>query len=387
LKILHINTIDSGGAAIAAIRLHYLLLDNMQDSKILFLYRSGNTNIKEAYYFEDLFRTQFIFKFLVNLNIIYNRRFTFYKKKVYFNGLQSLFNISKHPLFIWADVIHLHWVVKFLDWEKVFSHIDKKYVWTCHDMNPFTGGNHYETGYKNEFAAIANYNLKQKISIIKNVNITLIGPSQWIANLLQKSTVFGSKPVFTVKNPINHNIFNTIEVNDYKKKLNISTSKKVILFVAENPNDERKGFALLTNALTKINNKDNYHLLIIGAKFDFNCDISFTQTGVINDQETLSKIYNISDCFVMPSIEDNLPNTVSEALLCGTPVVGFNIGGIPEMVIDDKTGLICKEIDQLNQSIEAILTIKKNAITIRDNALIQLDNRKLYDKFRNIYTT
>ncbi len=384
-KILHINTNDTGGAAIAAIRLHYLLLENGQDSKILFLKRSSKDKIKEAYYLKDSFKFKLIFSLIFKINNLYNRRFTFYKPSIYFNGIDSLFNIQNHWLFAWADVVHLHWVIKFLDWRKVFKY-NKKFVWTCHDMNPFTGGNHYEIGYSNEFNIIAKNNLKRKAKIIKNVDITMVGPSAWITNLISQSIIFKNKKALTIRNPIDTNVFRVLsDIKGLKDKLEIDEKKKVILFVAENPNDGRKGFNLLLNALDNIENKENIHLLIIGRKLDLKTNISHTQLGTISDEELMCKLYNIADVFVIPSIEDNLPNTVSEALLCGTPVVGFNVGGIPEMVKNNINGNICDNKNKLYLSINNALESKFDALTIRNNIINKLDEIKLKDEFFKVY--
>ncbi|MDP2174939.1 MAG: glycosyltransferase [Bacteroidota bacterium] len=355
MKVLHINTIDTGGAAIAAIRLHELLLSKGIESKMLFLYRSGRVKVNESYYFEDLFKFKVCFNLLVKLNIIYNRRFTFYKPKIYFNGPDSLFNISNHPMFQWADVIHFHWVVKFLNWKKVFKYKSKKYVWTFHDMNPFTGGEHYRTGYNDEFKLVSTINLKRKLKYLNGVDLQVITPSDWMNQLVKKSYVFNNHNVITLRNPVPFEIFKP----NYEENLQSRKSTKIkLLFVAENPNDVRKGFGLLIEAIKKNPSGSNYSLIVLGNNPDLNgLDIEVDLVGNINNPYKLAEIYNSADYFIIPSIEDNLPNTVSESLLCGTPVIGFNVGGIPEMIINNQNGFL---VDSENNLVEVLNSIKMN---------------------------
>ena len=385
MKILHINTIDTGGAAIAAIRLHELLLQNGVESKILFLWRSGKVSVKESFYFEDLFSSKLIFKIQYKLNVLFNRRFTFYKPNLYFNGPDSLFDISKHPLFGWAEVIHFHWVVKFLDWNSVFNNSKKKFVWTLHDMNPFTGGEHYKTGYNNEFKFASKRNVKLKQKALNGVDLTVITPSEWMKNCAEKSEVFKEIKIATVRNPIPNVVFNSSFVGDFAD-LNIDKSKINLLFVAENPSDVRKGFHLLIQALNNIQYKEVFQLYIIGKEINgIELPIKHQFLGVVSDPYQLAKIYCSVDYFIIPSIEDNLPNTVSEALLCGTPVLGFEIGGIKEMIQNGINGfLVNNEVELgvlLNKIANKEVEINKQAIPNN----MELDEHKILSQVLAIY--
>lgn len=381
LKVLHINTIDTGGAAIAAIRLHKMLRANGVDSKILFLRRSGNASIDEAYYFEDLF-PKTVFRFLDKCNTLYNRRFTFSQPEVYFNGPDSLFDLSQHPQFQQADVIHFHWVVKFIDWPSVFLH-NKKFVWTLHDMNPFTGGEHYQTGYHGEFKKTAERNIRKKIRATQSSSLTIVSPSEWLQGLASQSEVFRNKSCLNIRNPIDTDIFKPLNKLLLKEKFGLSREKKTLLFVAENPHDVRKGFRYLTEALK---NQNNYQLAIAGnpeqVKEIFP-DALFA--GSIKDERILAEWYNAADAFVIPSIEDNLPNTVSEALLCGTPVCGFAVGGIKEMVINGLNGQLASDFDSLREALHQLSHSDYDSNKIRHKALEQLNSEKLLTEFISVY--
>ena len=384
MRILHINTNDTGGAAIAARRLHLLLLKNGVESKMLFLKRSGQIDIPEAYYIEDLYgKTSF--RLRDKLNTLYNRRFSFTKPKVYFNGPDTLFDISKHPLFAWADVVHLHWVVKLVDWMSLFSHKQKAFVWTLHDMNPFTGGEHYKTGYKGEFAWASKRNIQVKSKAIEGNRLHIVCPSQWLNDLTKQSPVFGHLPVSTLRNPIDNSVFKVMDKVAMKTKHDLDPDKKNLLFVAENPHDERKGFNLLMNALTSLEN-DVFEVSVIGKEaFVQNSIIDAHFFGSISDEHKMAELYNAADVFVIPSLEDNLPNTVSEALLCGTAVAGMRIGGIKEMVTDGVNGYLSASPEGLGAAIFATLQHNFKSEDIRTFVLKELEETELINCFKAIY--
>lgn len=383
MKILHVNTLDSGGAAIAAKRLHLLLLSKGVDSKILFLKRSGNAEVKESYYFEDLYQPQ-LFKTIEKLNTAYNRRRTFSQSDVYFNGPDSLFNISKHPLFKWANHIHLHWVVKFIDWQKTFSHKDKSFVWTLHDMNPFTGGEHYQTGYHQEFKDVSKKNIEKKIKSIQNNQLKIVTPSQWLGDLSANSEVFSNLKHYTLRNPIDIQVFKPQNKQSIKESLGLNTLKKTVMFVAENPHDERKGLNFLKQAASEL--PKNIELAIVGNPKHVKSDFKDAfLAGSVFEESKLCDYYNAADVFVIPSLEDNLPNTVSESLLCGTPVAGFKIGGIQEMVHNGKNGYLANDFSALSTAIQETLSASIPQEDIRTQVLSELNPDTLFESFVAMY--
>ncbi len=384
MRVLHVNTNDTGGAAIAARRLHLLLLDMGIESKMLFLKRQSKTPIPEAYYIEDQYPS-LVFKVKEKLNALYNRRHTLNKPSVYFNGPDSLFDISTHPLFSWADVVHLHWVVKMLDWKKVFAHKDKSFVWTFHDMNPFTGGEHYKTGYNNEFSKVSKDNIAFKKAAIKSSKIHVVCPSLWLSELAQSSEVFNHCSVSTVRNPIDIEVFRPIDKVGLKSKYGLDRNKKTLLFVAENPHDERKGFQLLMDAIAKLDNS-SVELAVIGNASHINTNLPNAHFfGSISDEQKMVELYNASDVFIIPSIEDNLPNTVSESLLCGTPVVGLKIGGIKEMVKNGVNGFLAEHPYELCNAIQLTLNNTFNSDTISKDILSELDSQLILRPLIEIY--
>lgn len=346
MKILLITTNYGGGAAIACRRQHQAFLANGLNSSLLVLDKIISPTEKNVYSIQEIISKQNGFLYFILLkfiNQLLNRLPTFFNKKAYINGPFSCFRIDKLEIYKEADIIHLHWVPKIISFKHVFADKQKNIFWTLHDMNPFTGGNHYTSDFDYKpYHKLLQRNIEKKKKYLKGANLIVISPSAWLGKLAKESEVFKNFKVKVIPNCINTDIFKPINKAEARRKLNIEqTNKKYILFVAEKPNDKRKGMHLLFLALNQIKNKQKICVLILGKNVE-NIDFDFQviQLGFITNDTDIVNCYNAADFFVIPSIEDNLPNTVVESLACGTPVLGFNIGGIPDMVINHKSGLL-----------------------------------------------
>ncbi|MCD6262480.1 MAG: glycosyltransferase, partial [Deltaproteobacteria bacterium] len=265
-----------------------------------------------------------------------------------------------------ADIINLHWVAGCMDCLSVPLAIgNKPIVWTLHDMNPFTGGCHYAGDclkYKVSCGAcpqlgsdidddLSRQVWRQKFDAYKSLNINIVTPSQWLGKCASESKLFSRFPVNVIPNGLPTNIFKPYPKTKIRKAVNIPESAKIILFGADSVVNERKGFRYLLEALNKLplkGKRDNIILAFFGhlpegTKID--SMYPMLNFGSITDENQLAMAYSAADVFVLPSLEDNLPNTVIEAMACGVSVVGFDIGGIPDMIEHKKTGYLVKPKD------------------------------------------
>lgn len=293
--------------------------------------------------------------------------FTFYEKskEVRFGFSTALtgIDISTHLLVQEADVIHLHWInfgfLSIDSLQQLFA-LNKPIVWTLHDMWAFTGGCHHSgtcenyqtqcgvcTRYLKNPAQndLSNKVLRKKSLLRTKENIKIVACSEWLANRAKKSSLFKNLSIQAIPNPIDIQLFKPMNKALVRSKWNLPTDKRLILFVAAKVSVIWKGFSFFIDALQLMKNEENIELIILGEaetalieKLPFKTHA----LGRVNDVNKIVEIYNSADVFVIPSLEENLPNTIMEAMSCGIPSVGFKTGGIPEMIEHLHTGYLAE---------------------------------------------
>jgi FkbM family methyltransferase len=286
-----------------------------------------------------------------------------------------------------ADIIHLHWISGTLSISENIEFLkSKKIVWTLHDMNPFTGGCHYSGncyGYENHCGRCPqlgsenindlSYNIwKTKKSAYQLLDITVVSPSQWLAECAKKSSLLSSFPVHVIPNGLPTDAFKPYPQKQIRESLKVPESSFVILFGADSINNARKGFQYLLqalNVLKKEHKQDSIILAIFGSSNDIAKHLGYQTIcfDYVEKNSELAMIYSMADVTVIPSLEDNLPNIVLESLACGTPVVGFNVGGIPDMVEHKSNGYLASVGDdtELAKGINWVMEQLKIGTNIR----------------------
>lgn len=413
MKVLHINTLDFGGAAIATVRLHIALLDAGIDSSLLTLKKTlpNLTNhVELPDYFNKIATTQTVS--LKNyFNLKFNKDYTKYLNEV--NRKRALKQIASKtyrevisfpnteyellhllPEINQADIIHLHWISDFIDYPSFFKNISKPIVWTFHDENPFLGIFHYTgdevTNAESKLIKTDNEAKKIKNSAIKSATtIHIITPSSWLANLTSNQEVFNKCQITTIANGLDTSIFKIYNKEFARKVFNFPTNKKIALFVADSLSNKRKGFDLLLGALQEFEGKEDILLVVIGY-----APIKIKQENVIyldsiSDEKLMALAYASADVFILPSREDNLPNTMIESLSCGTPIIGFPIGGIKETILNGFNGYLCSElsIDSLRETISKFFDniALFHSDKISEDAHNKFDNKKQAAKYIEVY--
>jgi len=391
VKILHISTYDRGGAAIAAIRLHEGLLNGGIASKILFLHNSKK-NVDEGYSFKRK-RPSFLSRKLgyLGLNDTTKKKL---KREIqsksanydYVSIPYSSYDINTSDLVKDADIINLHWVSQFLDWRSFFYKNEKPIVWTMHDMNPILGVFHYEGDKeknKTTLGKLDNKIIAEKTHILKSIGkkFEIVAPSKWLQREVEQSSIFSGWKVRHIPYGVNENLFKPFDKNILKELLGIPIDKRIVLFVSEDLKSRRKGMDLLLDALETID-KSKLHIIAVGGHTKTEKLNGIHYTGYIQNIEYMRLIYAVADVFVIPAREDNLPNTVLESMSCGTPVVGFGVGGIPDMIIHGETGLLAEPENSkdLGQKIYQLINEKELGVKMGQQARQLVLQRYTLDK-------
>ena len=191
MNILILSTSDTGGAANACMRLHEGLIQTNVSSKVLVIQQKKR--IPEVYNFLDIYKPRTLLKRLLKAPRVlhFKRKQNRLKKgrsiREMYSTIDSLHDVTRHPLYKWADIINIHWVVNFLDYTSFFRKNTKPVVWTLHDMFLFTGGNHYEKGFPfDQYKESITEQISQKKLLFKDKPFTIVSPSTWLFNLAKK---------------------------------------------------------------------------------------------------------------------------------------------------------------------------------------------------------
>lgn len=357
--ITHVSTTDErGGAARATQRLHHALAAIGLESRMLVAQRfGGDADTVEYNAFTPA--PPALGRVLFRLGRRWHRP-SIAKAGAYFSPEWTFFGwrlVSQLPP---SDIVNLHWVADLLDYRTLPGLTARApVVWTFHDMNAFTGGCHYSgscTRYADRCgscpqlitspgeADMTREILERKRLILSRVppeRLTIVCPSRWLAAETSRSTLFKDYPVHVIPNGIDLDDYYPVERNEARRRLNLPVDARIVLFVADQIEDQRKGLRHLLQAFAAIRDIPGLLLVTLGRGHHAALPHSHSRhLGPLDDLDRLRAAYSAADVFAIPSLQDNLPNTILESMACGTPVVGFNTGGVGEAVIDDRTGLL-----------------------------------------------
>ncbi|MGL5793303.1 MAG: glycosyltransferase family 4 protein [Waterburya sp.] len=414
MKILHISTKDlEGGAARAAYRLHQGLQNLKVNSQMLVQTKISDDQTVVA---PQTIAEKGIAKFGGILDT--------FPAKFYSQRQQSPFSTQWLPDFISRqvtrlapDLINLHWIKDSHLHIETIAKFKQPVVWTLHDMWPFTGGCHYDQDcgrYVDSCGACPQLGSKRNLDLSrwiwrrksqawKNVPITIVTPSKWLAECASSSSLFRNLPIEVIPNGVDLQRFKPVDRQLVRSLLNLPQNKQLVLFGAvKATSDRRKGFHLLKTALQNLCQsgwRDKIELVVVGASQpDNQTDLGFKThyLGKLSDDISLAQVYAAADIFVAPSLQDNLPNTVVEAIACGTPCVAFKIGGMPEIIEHQQNGYLAQpfEIEDLAKGIAWVLENKERyyqlSVQAREKAerefSQQLQARRYTSVYRNILT-
>jgi len=388
LEIVLINTRDiRGGAARAAYRLHRSL-NRIGESCWMLVKEKASTD-------DSVFR--------VNVNDsarnVVDRRYILCEaiqeyyidshrtdlSNTIFSFAYPGYDLSLLPFVKTADVINLHWVARYqspLTLHKLLA-VGKPVVWTLHDQWAFTGGCHYTGGCKGYLEDCSDCQqladdpfhlpkavLDDKLALLHAANLTIVTPSRWLAACARESKVFNGLRIEVIPYSLETDVFIPIAKAEARKALNLPNEAIILLFGVENAKEKRKGFLKLKGAIQQclkdrkfmeLVDRQKIRMVFFGHPSDEfkKIGIPMNALGFLDSDEKLRCAYSAADMFILPSLEDNMPYSMLESMSCGTPVVAFDVGGMPDVITDGVSGKLAAPGD-VNGMSEAILSLIHN---------------------------
>ena len=407
MKVLHIATMDHGGAGIATSRIHHALLRLGVDSHILVRFKHSNDEtvtaaqpnmglyhpstiplvrkVEQALRRRGRCLTQ-VEQYERQLNVLDRIYGAAYTLPI------SNFDLSQHPLVQQADIIHLHWVENFVDYPTFFDRINKPIVWTFHDENVAFGGFHYSdeaVSLKESFASMEQHFIEIKRNTLAdgNHNLHMVALSHMMEQFYRQYSLFPSYPVEIIHNGFEPKQFTILDQDLCRKTLNLSNERKVITFCATDINDSHKGLNTLMQSLMKVNDSHNIALLCIGSGALPKANFPVVGTGPIVNPRLLSLAYSSSDLFVLPSSQEAFAQTPLEAMACGCPVVAFPCSGTEEL-INDGNGVRCFDFtkEALSRGISQALSCTFNRQNIRNDVVDRFNIDNIAKQYLDLYS-
>ncbi len=380
MRVLLVNTSEkTGGAAVAANRLMEALNNNGVKAKLLVRDKITD-NITVVGLKQSIWRQlPFLWeRFVVFLHTHLSKHHLFD-----IDIANAGIDITRMREFQEADVIHLHWINQgMLSLKNIRKILDsnKAVVWTMHDIWPASSICHYSRGC-NYFKSHCHHcqllpgggfdnDLSSKVwaakkRILTDRNIQFVACSRWLEGEAKRSALLVGQNVTNIPNPIDTRVFTVNDKRESRMTAGLPLDKRIILFVSQKVTDKRKGIEYFIDAIDKLvaknpQMKDDTAIAILGGHAEDVAEqlpLPTFPIGYINDERKIVAVYNSADVFVLPSLEDNLPNTIMEAMACGVPCVAFKVGGIPEMIDHRRNGYVASVRDaaDLAEGIEWVL--------------------------------
>lgn len=373
MRVLIVNTSErTGGAAVAANRLMKALNNNGVKAKMLVRDKESDTLTIVGLPKSPMLHWHFLWeRFVIFCRLHFSRKHLF---EIDLANTGS--DITKLREFQEADVIHLHWInqgMLSLNGIRKILRSGKPVVWTMHDIWPATGICHLTLGCHYFVSRCANCKYlpgggssndlasrvwQKKQQMQADENIYYVACSRWLESEAKSSALLKGQKITSIPNPIDTHIYKKGNKEEARQRLGLPLDKKLILFASQRVTNENKGMSYLIGACRQLG--DLCEVVILGGHAEevvAQLPMKAHPLGYVNDEQRIVDVYNAADVFVLPSLSENLPNTIMEAMACGVPCVAFKVGGIPEEIDHLKNGYVAayRDANDLAKGIEWVL--------------------------------
>ena len=414
MKILHLSTFDvTGGAARAAYRVHCGLRRMGWDSQMFVAHRKSHDPTVTGFVrskgvlptLRRALRRHRIKRPSARYGALRSHRYEIFTDDRTRFGSDIVLQLPT------CDVINLHWIAEFIDYSSFFASVNKPMVWTLHDMNPFTGGCHYDNNCGKWRAGcgacpqlksgksddLSRQIWRRKEEVFKKVEkdqLWIVAPSEWIAGEVRRSPILGKFPVTVIPYGLDTDRFAPRDRTFARNVLGVPLEASVILCVSDSLMNKRKGFGLFSQVLIDL--KDLPGLLVIsvgGDRLPLDVSVPHLQLGFIESERILSLVYSAADVLVLTSLQDNLPNTVLESMACGTPVLAFDVGGLRDVIRSGMTGTLvplgdtkalCAAIEEFFENPARRIEMSENCQHIAQQYSLEACARRYMELYRQL---
>ena len=360
MRVLIVNTSErTGGAAVAASRLMKALNNNGVKAKMLVRDKETDALTVVGLPKSPMLHWHFLWeRFVIFCRLHFSRKHLFE-----IDIANAGTDITKLREFQEADIIHLHWInqgMLSLGGIRKILQSGKPVVWTMHDIWPATAICHLTMGchyYINRCAKckylpgggsshdLASRIWRKKQQMLAEGNIYFVACSRWLESEAKSSALLKGQKITSIPNPIDTHIYKKGNKQEARQRLGLPQDKKLILFASQRVTNENKGMSYLVEACRQLGNlkKDLCEVVILGGHAEEvvgQLPMKAHPLGYVNDEQRIVDVYHAADVFVLPSLSENLPNTIMEAMACGVPCVAFKVGGIPEEIDHLKNGYV-----------------------------------------------
>jgi len=360
MRVLIVNTSErTGGAAVAANRLMKALNNNGVKAKMLVRDKETDALTVVGLPKSPMLHWHFLWeRFVIFCRLHFSRKHLF---EIDIANAGS--DITKLREFQEADVIHLHWInqgMLSLNGIRKVVQSGKPVVWTMHDVWPATAICHLTLGchyFVNRCANckylpggggsndLASRIWQKKQQMQADGNIYYVACSRWLESEAKSSALLKGQKITSIPNPIDTHLYKKGNKQEARQRLGLPLDKKLILFASQRVTNVNKGMSYLIEACRQLGDlmKDLCEVVILGGHAEEVVEqlpMKAHPLGYVNDEQRVIDVYNAADVFVLPSLSENLPNTIMEAMACGVPCVAFRVGGIPEEIDHQKNGYV-----------------------------------------------
>ena len=408
MRVLHIALTDGGGAGMGMMNQHRALRAMGIDSRVLVASKRGDDPMVTAMgrnmnVWGEGRCAQLAQRAACRLGVCLNP-FDRYHHLIYnvrrrhpaeFDNPCSQYDVTRHPLTEWADIINLHYISGFVDVPSFFGSINKPMVWTMRDENAGLGGFHYTEAKHEQYGFYAG--LEDRFIDIKRRAIGschrlhIVSLSRGMKRFCEGVDFLANRPNTIIPNAICPDHYTPIDRTCARRALGIDGDDIIVSFVCCALGEERKGLAPAAEAIRLINNGRAYgrrvRLLCVGTDNVGIDNADIIKLGAVSDKAIMSAAYSASDIFLNASSQESFGKTIVEALYCGTPVVSTPVGVAPE-IVNTLNGCLCAERTPraIANAITAALDTTYSRDGIRRGAVARFAPERVAEMYAQLYS-